>query len=1020
MTHFTWGDLTYPSNNAPPVVMPGLLPLGLQAALPSGPEVLTVGAGEMFETLADAVAHATDGSVILVDAGTYTNDFATVTAKITIKGVGGMANFVATEAPPNDKGILTVDNDVTIENCSFSGCAIPDADGGNGAGIRYEGGQMTLENDSFVGNQNGILGAPAVAGLINTVTVDHCLFLDNGSGTGLTHNFYMGDVSQVTFTNNVSEGANVGHEFKSRAYSNDIENNVFADGPTGDASYEIDLPDGGADTVSGNVIEKGVDAQNEAMVHFGGEGIPYAGSSLLVSDNQFVNNFGAGAVAVLNQTAISVDITGNELDTVGAANIASGPATETANVDGQGNPFADQTLSGVLPGSTLVITDPYQHSVTLEGTLLAVEGGAGRLAVTAVAGHVVAVGGLGGMDFSEVGSSGGNTITTLAGSFNALVLIGQDVVDSEGQDTISCGNGNVSGQIGGSAQVQDGTGNDQWIVTGSAAITGEGGNPVIAVGSHGSLQVDGAVGYMHIVNNGGNLAFDVAQGGAEEAMTDVGGAVDVQLYGAAMQVTTAAGPIGAVMRLTTGDAQVLSAGNDVIYAGSGSDTVIVEGAATVYAGTGNLTLFGRGDVAGAVMYGDGGSYVISGDTGNITYYGGDLASTVQAQLSRIALVGGSGLLSVDGGSADTVTGGLGGLDYQGNGGGNDTIATAADASDTLVLGGSDVVNSYGDDTINAGSSNQQIAVYGDSLVNGSTGVSQIVFGGDDTLAGAGFDNCIVTSGADLTVDAGNLTIVSETGATVNYADQGYSPAAATLSGGGGNITGGTWMGSELSIWTNSGLATRVTLGAGTNTVNSYGADTVQAGSGPAMVFLNGNASSVAGGSGFLNIADYDSNAGDVHTVQAGAGDLNCWQANGTMTFIGGAGNATLDGGVGSLVIQAGSGNLDVRGGQAGVSIVASSGNLNASLPTEGGTVQFGSGTADIQVAGWGAGDAFDFLAGHGGGTDVISGFRAGTDTLSFQGVAVSSETLASGSTNLVLTDGTSITLAGFSDMNHLF
>ena len=1020
MTHFTWGDLTDPADNATTATMPGLLPLGFQITLLSGPEVLTVGAGEMFATLAAALAHATDGCIIRVDAGTYVNDFATVTAKITIEGVGGMANFVATEAPPNEKGILTVDNDVTIENCGFSGSAISDAYGGNGAGIRYEGGQMVLENDSFQNNQNGILGAPAIAGLTNTVTVDHCLFKDNGSGTGYTHNFYMGNVSQVTFTNNISEGANVGHEFKSRAYSNDIENNVFADGATGDASYQIDLPDGGADTVSGNVVEKGPNGINEAMVHFGGEGIPYAGSSLLVSGNQFVNDFGSSAVAVLNQTAISVDIAGNEFDSIAAANIASGPATETANVDGQGNAIADQTLSGVLPGSTLIITDAASHSVTLDGSLLAVEGGSGLLTVTAVAGHVVAIGGSGGMDFTEVGYSGGNTIMTLAGSSNSLALIGQDLVDSEGNDTVSCGGGNISGQIGGIAHVQDGTGNDQWIVTGTAVITGQGGNPVIAVGSHGSLQVNGPVSYLHVVDNGGNFAFDVTQGGAEEAMTDTGGAVDVQLYDATAHVATGGGPVGAVMKLTTGDAQVLSAGSDVIYAGSGNDTVIVEGAATVYAGTGSLSLFGRSDNAGADFYGNGGTYLISGDTGNITYYGGSKASTVEAQLSRITLIGGSGLMSVVQGSGDSIAGGTGGLDYQAFGGGNDTISTAAGASDTLVLSDSDIVTSYGNDLIDAGSGNQQIAVYGDSTVNGSVGNSRLTFAGDDTLNGAGYDNCNVTAGADLTVNAGNLTIVSEVGATVNYTDQGYSAASATLSGGGGNITGGVWAGSGLSIWTDAGAATAVTLAVGSDTVYACGADTVQAGSGSSNVFLMGDNSSVAGGSGSLNVYNYDWNAADSHTVQAATGDLNFLQATGTLTFLGGSGNATLDGGSGSLLVQAGSGNLDIRGGQSGVSIVAGSGNLNVSMPTAGGTIQFGSGNADVQVAGWGAGDTFSFLAGQGGGTDVISGFRAGTDALSFNGVGVASETIASGATNLLLSDGTHVTLTGFMDTAHLF
>ena len=170
---------------------------------------------------------------------------------------------------------------------------------------------MILQNDSFTNNQNGILGAPAISGLTNTVSVDHCLFQSNGSGAGYTHNFYMGAVASVTFTNNISEGAVVGHEFKSRAFVNTIQNNVFMDGSGGTASYEIDLPNGGQDSVTGNIIEKGANAGNQAMIHFGGEGIPYAGSSLLITGNSFQNDYGSGCVGVLNQTATSVTITGN-------------------------------------------------------------------------------------------------------------------------------------------------------------------------------------------------------------------------------------------------------------------------------------------------------------------------------------------------------------------------------------------------------------------------------------------------------------------------------------------------------------------------------------------------------------------------------------------------------------------------------------------------------------------------------------------------------------------------------------
>jgi hypothetical protein len=57
---------------------------------------------------------------------------------------------------------------------------------------------------------------------------------------------------------------------------------------------------------------------------------------------------------------------------------------------------------------------------------------------------------------------------------------------------------------------------------------------------------------------------------------------------------------------------------------------------------------------------------------------------------------------------------------------------------------------------------------------------------------------------------------------------------------------------------------------------------------------------------------------------------------------------------------------------------------------------------------------YDFAAGCGGGTDVITGFRAGVDSLVFQGVSVAGESVGSGSTSLVLSDGTHVTLVGLS------
>jgi hypothetical protein len=93
-----------------------------------------------------------------VDAGTYKNDFITVNKKLTIIGVGGMVNLVATVPCPDHKAIMTVQQDLTLKNFSFTGATVSAQDGGNGAGIRYEGGHLVLYNDAFYNNQNGLMG----------------------------------------------------------------------------------------------------------------------------------------------------------------------------------------------------------------------------------------------------------------------------------------------------------------------------------------------------------------------------------------------------------------------------------------------------------------------------------------------------------------------------------------------------------------------------------------------------------------------------------------------------------------------------------------------------------------------------------------------------------------------------------------------------------------------------------------------------------------------------------------------
>lgn len=184
---------------------------------------ITVGAGKDFITIAAAVAASSAGDTILIDAGTYTDDFATISHPLTLQGVGGMARLVAASAPPNGKAILVTQADVTIDHLEFTGAKVPD---GNGAGIRYEAGALTITNAWFHGNENGILAAANPTG---TISIDHSQFDDNGTGTGLTHNLYVGAIASLSVTNSLFMATHGGHHIKSRAQVTTITGNRFVD-----------------------------------------------------------------------------------------------------------------------------------------------------------------------------------------------------------------------------------------------------------------------------------------------------------------------------------------------------------------------------------------------------------------------------------------------------------------------------------------------------------------------------------------------------------------------------------------------------------------------------------------------------------------------------------------------------------------------------------------------------------------------------------------------------------------------
>ena len=288
---------------------------------------LTVGDGEQYSTISAAVTASHSGDTIKVDAGTYTNDVLNISHSLALEAVGGTVKLVGTAQPANGKGLIDAGGagvNVAISGFDISGATVPDR---NGAGIRYEGGTLTLDNVNIHDNQNGILANPDANG---SITIANSTFADNGIGDGQTHNIYVGAIGSLTVKDSTITGAQVGHGIKSRAARTTITGNTITDGATGTASYEIDLTNGGVGTIENNFIEKGARAENPIAITFGEEGNVYANSSLTVKNNTITTSYTAhNSTAVVNRTDAAADISGNQL--YGWDTVASGPASVGGN-----------------------------------------------------------------------------------------------------------------------------------------------------------------------------------------------------------------------------------------------------------------------------------------------------------------------------------------------------------------------------------------------------------------------------------------------------------------------------------------------------------------------------------------------------------------------------------------------------------------------------------------------------------------------------------------------------------------
>lgn len=286
--------------------------------------------------------------------------------------------------PANDRAVLFVQGnagaDLTVRNLEIFGAARPSYT--NGAGILFEIGNANLRvyDSWFHHNENGILVGDGAGTSVEIVRSE---FSFNGNPVdqpvvSYAHNLYVNMVGSLTVTDSYFHDVRSNHELKSRAMATTITNSRFVDGPASEASYSIDLPNGGVARLEGNQILKGAQAPNRYLIHYGGEAVPtWPESQLDVVGNIIINERAAGATGIYNQSRDGPDgfsnpasIMDNVFNVPVLEQTAYGPSvlTLSGNVMLTGTAPAISTASPWLVGA---VATPEPASVLVLGVALA-------------------------------------------------------------------------------------------------------------------------------------------------------------------------------------------------------------------------------------------------------------------------------------------------------------------------------------------------------------------------------------------------------------------------------------------------------------------------------------------------------------------------------------------------------------------------------------------------------------------------------------------------------------------------
>ena len=269
-------------------------------------KTLEVGPNHRLKLPSAAAAIAGNGDIIEIEPGEYADCAVWSASGLTIEG--RRTGAVIADRTCEGKGLfITRGNDITIRNLTFARARAPE---GNGAGIRVEGKNLTVERSRFIDNENGILAGNSPGSIL----ISGSEFLRNGKcAPTCAHGIYVGHIALLRVTSSKFSETKEGHHIKSRALRTELIGDDIRDGRDGTASYLVDIPNGGSLVMENNTLEKGPHSSNaRAAVLVDDIGF-YQVPELTFANNRFVNDGNATTIFVLNWSSVPPKLDANRL-----------------------------------------------------------------------------------------------------------------------------------------------------------------------------------------------------------------------------------------------------------------------------------------------------------------------------------------------------------------------------------------------------------------------------------------------------------------------------------------------------------------------------------------------------------------------------------------------------------------------------------------------------------------------------------------------------------------------------------